>query len=454
MMETQVGRFDFDDGGTYIGQWFQGYAHGLGLAIGPNGVGEYSGEWESGFETCGVYIWPSGNRYTGTWSNGKRHGNGQQIRGKWVYQGQFTNGTCGPFGVKSATNCITSYEGSWNMNRFEGFGVETCSDGSVYAGEWNKGLRHGLGVRRTCVNSTNREKEASSDLKVMQTEEYQNETETDAKTCETETKCSIEPNQDRKSGSTLETFCVSKKAQLGRAIMKRLRKQHSAMELECSTDSSRFYALSKSVCDPDGSRLLRSPGASTIPEVVLISQSARPLSPMEQSPLPDVKLTGGSIRQPTGEDLQFVEVYSGQWFEDKRCGYGITERSNDYKYIGEWSKNQRHGFGVSYLPDGTREEGEFQADQLIVRLNRKNKLQFLRQSKLKEYVESAVIRAGEVAKEARSKSAEQAETQRTYAHKNVYSDGVTQLLEPAHVQKILMACNKQRGFRVIQMSIQ
>ncbi|TGZ70304.1 hypothetical protein CRM22_003280 [Opisthorchis felineus] len=409
-MEAHFGRFDFDDGGTYIGQWLQGYAHGLGLAVGPNGVGEYSGEWESGFETCGVYIWPSGNRYTGTWSNGKRHGNGQQIRGKWVYQGQFTNGSCGPFGVKSATNCITSYEGSWNMNRFEGFGVETCSDGSVYAGEWNRGLRHGLGVRRTCANSTNKEKELSSDSKVMQTEEYQNETETDAKTCEAETKCTVELNQDRKPGSTLETFRVSKKAQLGRAIMKRLRKQHSAMELECSTDSSRFYALSKSVCDPDGSRLLRSPGASTIPEVAPISQSARPLSPMEQSPLTDVKLTSGGVKQPTGDDLQFVEVYSGQWFEDKRCGYGITERSNDYKYIGEWSKNQRHGFGVAYLPDGTKEEGEFQADQLIVRLNRKNKLQVLRQSKLKEYVENALIRAGEASKEARTKSAEQAET--------------------------------------------
>lgn len=129
-MTFRTGRYDFDDGGTYVGQWFRGCAHGLGLATGPNGVGEYSGQWESGFETCGVYVWPSGNIYAGTWSKGKRHGSGQQIRGKWIYQGQFTAGTCGPCGVKALCNSQSMYEGSWCLNRFEGYGVETCADGS------------------------------------------------------------------------------------------------------------------------------------------------------------------------------------------------------------------------------------------------------------------------------------------------------------------------------------
>lgn len=130
-MNTDGGRFDFNDGGTYIGNWYQGSAHGLGLATGPNGIGEYSGEWNLGFETCGVYLWPNGNMYAGTWIKGKRHGNGIQVRGKWIYQGEFNSGAFNQYGVKTSINNQAKYEGSWNVNRFEGFGIETCADGSM-----------------------------------------------------------------------------------------------------------------------------------------------------------------------------------------------------------------------------------------------------------------------------------------------------------------------------------
>ncbi|RTG88898.1 junctophilin [Schistosoma bovis] len=128
--EMEGGRFDFDDGGSYVGEWCEGRAHGLGIATGPENQGEYSGEWNMGFESRGVYIWPSGNIYSGTWLKGKRHGEGVQIKGRWVYRGSFTTGFCGRYGIKESLTSCAKYEGSWHLNQFDGFGVETNSDGN------------------------------------------------------------------------------------------------------------------------------------------------------------------------------------------------------------------------------------------------------------------------------------------------------------------------------------
>lgn len=40
----------------------------------------------------------------------------------------------------------SSYKGSWKDNKKEGFGVETCSDGTKYEGEWRADMRHGRGT--------------------------------------------------------------------------------------------------------------------------------------------------------------------------------------------------------------------------------------------------------------------------------------------------------------------
>lgn len=53
------GRFDFDDGGTYCGGWCDGKAHGYGVCTGPKGQGEYSGAWQQGYESSGIYLWVS-----------------------------------------------------------------------------------------------------------------------------------------------------------------------------------------------------------------------------------------------------------------------------------------------------------------------------------------------------------------------------------------------------------
>uniref|UniRef100_A0A493TG91 Junctophilin 1 n=1 Tax=Anas platyrhynchos platyrhynchos TaxID=8840 RepID=A0A493TG91_ANAPP len=47
----------------------------------------------------------------------------------------------------------------------------------------------------------------------------------------------------------------------------------------------------------------------------------------------------------------------GEWKNDKRSGFGVSERSSGLKYEGEWLDNLRHGYGCTTLPDGKKEEG-------------------------------------------------------------------------------------------------
>ncbi|XP_041092673.1 junctophilin-4-like [Polyodon spathula] len=181
------GVFDFADGGSYLGGWEEGRAHGLGLCKGPGGEGEYAGSWERGFETLGVYITPRGSSYMGQWSQGTRHGLGAEKREgpggpqRWSYLGEWTQGHRGPLGVREAISGAR-YEGSWSpLGQQHEYGTEIYTDGGerhcplsnsagidserhcplsnsagsdtgrlqTYIGQWVNGKRHGFGVRQS-----------------------------------------------------------------------------------------------------------------------------------------------------------------------------------------------------------------------------------------------------------------------------------------------------------------
>ncbi|KAF5404472.1 hypothetical protein PHET_02004 [Paragonimus heterotremus] len=411
-METQRGRFDFNDGGTYIGHWQRGCAHGLGMSTGPNGVGEYSGRWDAGFETCGVYVWPNGNSYAGTWAKGKRHGVGQQIRGRWLYQGQFTDGVCGPLGVKTTLNGKSSYEGCWSMNRFEGYGIETCSDGSIYAGGWSKGLRHGLGVRRSYLGprTTTIQLKATDELSIVSSvADKMNQSASAVRQSTPEIEVSAGAS---KCAEIVDEARVSRKAQIGRSIMKRLRKQYSAMELGYSASPGRLSLACKSpVASPALGPALCSAGTYVEPNETECSAisvaSANSEGSLKIEPLESRDRSTSAV----------LEVYAGEWYEDKRSGYGVWICSTGLRYLGEWVDNQRHGYGILHYPDGTQDEGQFLANQLSTRVNRKNKIHILRQNKLKDLVELTVVRATAAANEARNISVEQAREKAQLARK-------------------------------------
>lgn len=121
------GRFDFEDGGTYCGEWKNSKAHGYGICTGPKGQARYEGSWNNGFELSGVYVWPNGHRFEGDWLGGRRHGLGVEFRGKWVYQGEWEDGFKARYGIQKSQSGAR-YEGSWTSGLQEGYGIEIYAD--------------------------------------------------------------------------------------------------------------------------------------------------------------------------------------------------------------------------------------------------------------------------------------------------------------------------------------
>ncbi|CAH8667416.1 unnamed protein product [Schistosoma bovis] len=451
--EMEGGRFDFDDGGSYVGEWCEGRAHGLGIATGPENQGEYSGEWNMGFESRGVYIWPSGNIYSGTWLKGKRHGEGVQIKGRWVYRGSFTTGFCGRYGIKESLTSCAKYEGSWHLNQFDGFGVETNSDGSIYAGAWSKGMRQGLGVRRSApyalaaeFNRTVRAAQSQNSLPsgtdsergwkgtnssgggsggdVRNSAERGRPDERRSGFVLRATSCPLPSslsNNSRSSSSGYRsaTPTTEKKSIFKRSFFRKLRKQKSTGDLSMVGGRS---IGTFSTCGGSGGLFHsrgRRPGGSLRSNLSTSSQITT--NSFGRGDVKAVGNGGQGLHEFMEETLgpNVTETYSGQWNEDRRSGYGVAERSDGLRYAGEWFNNKKDGYGITYRTDGTKEEGRYKENILVQALNRKSKLFMLRHTKLRDAIEEAVKNAEDAAKKAQESSYEsafqRAQTARTVA---------------------------------------
>ena len=127
------GKFDFDDGGCYVGGWEAGRAHGYGVCTGPGAQGEYSGCWAHGFESLGVFTGPGGHSYQGHWQQGKREGLGVERKSRWTYRGEWLGGLKGRSGVWESVSGLR-YAGLWKDGFQDGYGTETYSDGGAGPG--------------------------------------------------------------------------------------------------------------------------------------------------------------------------------------------------------------------------------------------------------------------------------------------------------------------------------
>ena len=67
-----------------------------------------------------------------------------------------------------------------------------------------------------------------------------------------------------------------------------------------------------------------------------------------------MNLTAHSLA-PQDEHLEpsVVETYMGEWKNDKRCGFGVSERTDGLKYEGEWYNNKKYGYGVTTFKVGS-----------------------------------------------------------------------------------------------------
>uniref|UniRef100_A0A915KBJ9 Junctophilin n=1 Tax=Romanomermis culicivorax TaxID=13658 RepID=A0A915KBJ9_ROMCU len=371
------GRFDFDDGGSYCGGWEEGKAHGHGVCTGPKGQGEYSGAWHYGFEVSGIYTWPSGNSYEGQWQNGKRHGLGVERRGRWAYKGEWSQGFKGRYGVRFSVNSSAKYEGTWANGLQDGYGQETYADGGTYQGQWMRGMRHGYGIRKSAQYSVASKFRARShahasltSLRSDQSEENYDK-QTDRSTEDSRggfvLKARSEPPTRRRSLSE-RSLAVKRTILHG---LRGIKKQRSTGDIDQKGQPNGMgRSGSVTSCGSDESS---NTGASSRHQKSHDSSTA--YFPVEEFIDPNA-----------------VETYIGEWKNDKRSGFGVSERSDGLKYEGEWFANRKTGYGVTTFKDGTKEEGKYK-NNVLVTSQRKKHLLFVRTSKLRERIDNAVSAA-------------------------------------------------------------
>lgn len=117
------GTIFWNSGDRYEGQWAEGMRSGKGTFTWASGS-SYTGDFQNNkIHGEGTYTWASGNTYTGSWVDGKRSG-----QGKMTYESG------------------SSYEGSWENNQFNGYGVYSWSSGGIHKGQWANGKRNGEGI--------------------------------------------------------------------------------------------------------------------------------------------------------------------------------------------------------------------------------------------------------------------------------------------------------------------
>ncbi|XP_026867766.2 junctophilin-2 [Electrophorus electricus] len=393
------GRFEFDDGGAYCGGWEGGKAHGHGICTGPKGQGEFSGSWNYGFEVVGVYTWPSGNTYEGYWSQGKRHGLGIEAKGHWVYKGEWTHGFKGRYGTRISLGSGAKYEGTWNNGLQDGYGTETYADGGTYQGQFTGGMRHGYGVRQSVPygmaavvrsplrNSLSSLRSEHSNGALLQLDTPHVVTTGGG------------PGQDAAGGAAAPAgpnrggFALTLHAdpELLKPKKKGLFRRGSLLGKLSRSDSRTSLSSQRSRISFLRSESALSSAASDANSVASLGES-------------EGECEGHAFPPPAEADIDATttEVYTGEWKNDKRFGYGVSERSSGLKYEGEWLDNQRHGYGCTTFADGGREEGKYQHN-VLVKVVKKKMIQ-LKGAKTKQKVERSVEGAQRAAAIAKQKA--------------------------------------------------
>lgn len=118
------GRLIFKDGQVYIGEFFHNKPHGVGYYNDMHEI-EYKGEYK----------------------NGERTGFGveRNITGQCTYEGMFEHDKKEGFGVLLWDDS-TKYEGHFKENDFDGKGTYYWKDKRKYEGDWKRNMMHGKGL--------------------------------------------------------------------------------------------------------------------------------------------------------------------------------------------------------------------------------------------------------------------------------------------------------------------
>ncbi|XP_037400303.1 radial spoke head 10 homolog B isoform X2 [Pygocentrus nattereri] len=141
----------FQGGHEYKGSFAEGLMHGHGEYIWADGI-KYEGDFVSNaLMGHGTYSWTDGSTYEGEVCYGIRHGIGTYKCAKTssVYKGQWYRGKRHGKGTIYYSQGVASwYEGDWENNCREGWGMRCYPSGNIYQGQWKNNVQHGEGTMR------------------------------------------------------------------------------------------------------------------------------------------------------------------------------------------------------------------------------------------------------------------------------------------------------------------
>ncbi|KAL0232101.1 hypothetical protein PCE1_003097 [Barthelona sp. PCE] len=292
----------------------------------------YEGEFDeqnkrSGF---GSYIYGDGTKYEGEWQNDVQHGEGvMHFANGNVFKGIFVGGSMseGELNLKNDNGSTDLYQGQFQNNKFHGNGKYAFNTENtvIYTGEWENGLRHGMG-----------------------TVEYYN-----------------------KEGELFEKYVGSWKQ--GRMEGKGIYHCSDKTVLEGTFQDNQI--VQGKMVHGDGTKVFEGNflngmkhNGTLIKEGIsrYIGEFKNDIAHGKGELL--LLMTGDRIignfenGMKNGE-CQIVyhnkDVFTGTFVDDCAEGYGELMYANGSKYEGNWKMNKRHGHGVFYAADGTRYEGSY-----------------------------------------------------------------------------------------------
>ena len=166
------GKYIWEDGKYYIGEYKDNLPNGKGIKYYPNGNILYEGVFINGkFDGKGKYYYDDGDYFIGEYKNGLRNGKGivyykngnllfegeyvndeREGNGKYIWEdgeyyiGQFKNGVANGKGIIYYSNGNIRYEGDWIIGKKEGYGKLILKNGEYYIGQFKNDLANGKGI--------------------------------------------------------------------------------------------------------------------------------------------------------------------------------------------------------------------------------------------------------------------------------------------------------------------
>jgi hypothetical protein len=151
-----IGKWDWGEEGTYVGEWLNNQRHGQGRREYGDGV-IYVGQWERNEPNgLGMMIWPKEDgdvrkqKYVGNFKDSKRHGHGTYYYGNGnEYSGEWIGGDRTGVGTFTYANGNVVI-GKVEKNEFTGFGLQTWKENTswpddAYVGNLKDSFRNGYG---------------------------------------------------------------------------------------------------------------------------------------------------------------------------------------------------------------------------------------------------------------------------------------------------------------------